>query len=431
MAAALTVGCVPADAPEAGEEAREAVRRLRLDTVPAVLIGRGRSEAAHQLHRVVGARRLDDGRVVVADGGSSEIRYFSAAGDHLLTAGSEGEGPGELAGILALALADGESVAVLDYRSGLTVFGGRGEVVREERIAPSGLGTGMPCRLAEDWRLLPDLSLLGVFEDNPSPPGCGPPPEGIWRMSALLARFGPGGGGRAGPGPDTLAVVPGTERNGPDYRVFGRTLALAVSGEWLFYADTGGDSIRSLRWAGGGRPDGSRSGRASRVGSASPAPGGSAGTDSIRELSFPIPFEARPVPAAARRHEARRMSGRPYDFPDGLPRIGRLLAGTDGLLWVAAYPEADMPISSWTTQRALAPLGHRWPLRWKGLDEDGNVVAELSTPPRFFPFEIGSDHVLGLRWSEMDVETVELYRLVEVSASSQAPRGPGGSEGTR
>lgn len=59
---------------------------------PAVEIGAVEGEEAYQLHRVAGALRLGDGRIVVANGGTSELRYYGPDGRHRHTAGGEGEG---------------------------------------------------------------------------------------------------------------------------------------------------------------------------------------------------------------------------------------------------------------------------------------------------------------------------------------------------
>ncbi|MYE18044.1 MAG: hypothetical protein F4Y07_16365, partial [Gemmatimonadetes bacterium] len=51
----------------------------------------------YQLYAVEDAARLADGRIAVANGGTGEIRFFSASGGHLASWGGIGEGPGEFA----------------------------------------------------------------------------------------------------------------------------------------------------------------------------------------------------------------------------------------------------------------------------------------------------------------------------------------------
>jgi hypothetical protein len=57
-------------------------------------IGEVDGEAPYILDRVASAVRLDDRRIAVIDGGSSEIRLFDADGRFLTAFGGEGDGPG-------------------------------------------------------------------------------------------------------------------------------------------------------------------------------------------------------------------------------------------------------------------------------------------------------------------------------------------------
>lgn len=68
----------------------------RLGDAPALEIGAvTTTNPAYELSRVASATRLSDGRIVVLEGQSSEIRVFGPDGTHLLTAGGQGGGPGE------------------------------------------------------------------------------------------------------------------------------------------------------------------------------------------------------------------------------------------------------------------------------------------------------------------------------------------------
>jgi hypothetical protein len=50
---------------------------------PTIMIGVNDQLPGHQLHGVRAAFRLTDGRIAIANGGSSEIRYFTARGEFL------------------------------------------------------------------------------------------------------------------------------------------------------------------------------------------------------------------------------------------------------------------------------------------------------------------------------------------------------------
>ena len=67
----------------------------RIGTEPAVSIGELDGEEPYLLARVGDALALSDGRIVVVNGGSNELRIFDALGNHVATWGGRGEGPGE------------------------------------------------------------------------------------------------------------------------------------------------------------------------------------------------------------------------------------------------------------------------------------------------------------------------------------------------
>ena len=69
----------------------------RVGDAAAVSIGVQQGDEAYQLYGVEDATRLSDGRIAVANAGTSEIRFFSADGGHLESWGRVGEGPGEFA----------------------------------------------------------------------------------------------------------------------------------------------------------------------------------------------------------------------------------------------------------------------------------------------------------------------------------------------
>lgn len=73
----------------------------RIGPEPVVTIGKREGEDPYLLNLVRGATRLRDGRIVVANGGSGELRFFDSLDNHLATRGGVGEGPGEFTRLLA------------------------------------------------------------------------------------------------------------------------------------------------------------------------------------------------------------------------------------------------------------------------------------------------------------------------------------------
>ena len=62
---------------------------------------------------LVGVVRLSDGRIVVADRGSGDLRFYDSAGDFLFRAGSSGEGPGEFRRLAWVGRLPGDSLVTL------------------------------------------------------------------------------------------------------------------------------------------------------------------------------------------------------------------------------------------------------------------------------------------------------------------------------
>lgn len=68
----------------------------RIREEPSLVLGALAAPREQLFHRIEGVTRLDDGTIVVLDGGSGELRAFDSSGRHLWSAGSWGDGTGEL-----------------------------------------------------------------------------------------------------------------------------------------------------------------------------------------------------------------------------------------------------------------------------------------------------------------------------------------------
>lgn len=90
------------------------------DTFPAgeavLTIGRSGDER-YEFFQVQDVIALSDGRIVVANRGSHEVRYYSPDGRHLASLGREGEGPGEFRVLGELQRLRGDTVVASDVRS--------------------------------------------------------------------------------------------------------------------------------------------------------------------------------------------------------------------------------------------------------------------------------------------------------------------------
>jgi hypothetical protein len=114
---------------------------------PLTVIGAAVAEQSSELYRVVGAARLSDERIVVANAGTNELRIFGSAGQFLNSAGRNGEGPGEFRSISSMVRLGGDTIAVYDARlQRISVFDHSGAFVRAHAIVgavlPYVIGVG-------------------------------------------------------------------------------------------------------------------------------------------------------------------------------------------------------------------------------------------------------------------------------------------------
>ncbi|HEY8376351.1 MAG: hypothetical protein FWJ74_00865 [Gemmatimonadota bacterium] len=58
-------------------------------------------------------------------------------------------------------------------------------------------------------------------------------------------------------------------------------------------------------------------------------------------------------------------------------------------------------------------------------DGNGRWLGVVALPPRFTPFQIGADFVLGREVDELDVQYVTLYRLEKPAGDDVAAPVPG------
>lgn len=103
----------------------------RIGTEPEVSIGAREGEGPYMLHRAQDALILSDGRIVVANTGSDELRVFDASGIHVATWGRRGEGPGEFSALVQVHRWRGDSLLALYSRARhLSVLDSEGNVGR-------------------------------------------------------------------------------------------------------------------------------------------------------------------------------------------------------------------------------------------------------------------------------------------------------------
>ena len=346
--------------------------------MPSVSIGELDGEDPYMLHQVSDAMTLSDGRIVVANRGSQELRVFDAQGVHLATWGREGEGPGEFNSLVAVADWRGDSlIAWHSQGERLSVFDLEGNLGRT---------------------MIPGDPSNSVEEASPG--------------GAILAS-GDGDGGFAlqigltreerrhyvldaeGKSVASVGIHPGSEyhmsASGDVYRMmtipFARSTHTAVWAGRFVVAPSDHYEVRAHD------PAGTLALVVRRE--HSPVTPASAHMEAyIDRLATRAPAGRQ----AERRRELREM----YDdvpLAETFPAFDDILADALGHLWVREY---DIP-----GEERPKPL-------WTVFDPDGRVLGFVETPAGLQVNEIGVGHILGRATDSLGVEYVQVWRLNRV-----------------
>lgn len=364
---------------KAGEE-------WRLSAEPTLEIGLTNGEAAYQFGQVSGAVRLSDGTLVVADGQSSQLRFFDRSGRHVRTVGREGGGPGEFKNLNPLT-AMGDSLVVGDQiNQRVTVFAPDGSLVRAVPLeAPGSDGFLRPVGSLRDGSLL--VVSGGMSREGAS--------NGVSRDSVTILRLPSGGA------PRPLGRFAGdemfTQGDGGAVmvspRAFGLSAEVVAVPDGFFYGAT--DSYRIGRY--------DAEGKLLRLINMQREPRKVTPDDIER-------YKERRREAFAqsgRRAQARQILERSLaamTFPETLPAYGEMRADPAGNLWVSDYQTTPDDPGKWTV-----------------FNPEGRVLGTVATPARMRVLDIGQDYVLGSWTDDLDVEHVRLFALEKPAGAARAP----------
>ena len=375
----LLAGCAAGDAAEptlvrdsAGiaivENSAEAVENAALWSLgeAELAIGVVEGEPAYQFHRVAGGALMPDGRIVVLNSGTQELRFFDASGRWLASGGGDGEGPGEFRAPVGLVPLAADSLLVWDGRlQRLSVFDGHGAFARTFRI--------------EQAVVNPDF--LGAFDDGSVAIldfRLDVPAQGFAISSSTIVRYA-----ADGTFTDSLGTFPwmeigmigSRERGMVGGRIFAPRSAAAVGRDrfWIGIAaepsieqyDRDGVLTRIVRWEAGDRTIGP--------------------DDRRRYIDERFTDPTSPMRAAYEE----------LDMHDRFPAHAELGADRDGNLWVKPY-------------RRPAQEG---PDTWLVFDPDGALLARVELPEELRVLEVGGDRLLAVRPDELEVERVVVYEL--------------------
>lgn len=354
-------------------------------TTPRVSIGQDPdADPAYQFAQVGSTLTLSDGRIVVVDGASSEVRWFSPSGEHLHTSGGRGQGPGEFTYAARAYRRTGDTLAVENRpRIKHVLFSPEGDLVREEVQDFESLlafGPFMEC----GSRSLPDQSLVTCVQEAGRPAPVPDPGPGLLRNVHRFVRI---------PwdmsGVDTLGLNGGIEQFGI---AAGERTSFAVhpfhSRTWMAVAENplrigiARNPHYSIEiWT----PEGHLE-RIIRRAGARRAPS----ETELRAAQNVLPLYATGDEALAARFVAEVPS------PDSIPAVQGLVFSRSGELFVARTP--------WL--RDATTVGE-----WDIFDPTGRWSGTLQLPPRFRITEVGTDYLLGIATDELDVQSIEVWDL--------------------
>jgi hypothetical protein len=346
-----------------------------LAATPVLDIGGAEAEEADALFQVADALRLSDGRVVVANGGSADVRYYTVDGAHLRTTGRRGEGPGEFQRPRLLLPLAGDSVLVVDGRRA-SVLDPEGAFARDFLIGGTGPSVGAVGRLA-DGTMLATANVMRMEELV----------DGLQRIDIGLVRLAVDGTVL-----DTLVVVPGAERvirtegtGGQISRIsimtppFAKSTVYAAGGEVLVVGTQDAPQLEVYSTDGTLR-------RIIRTGASMPPV-----TEDHLEAWYQRQRAAMPA-------ELRAQFAERPDYADAgkvVPPYAAVELDDAGNIWILDYDDRINPAGGWSVY-----------------DAEGRLVARVRMPETFRPQHIGQDFVLGVERDDLDVEHVRLYPLI-------------------
>jgi hypothetical protein len=342
---------------------------------PSVSIGGDETDSMSVLSRVQSATSFADGRIVIANYGTRQLRFHDSNGRFLKSVGRLGAGPGEFNWLGKALRTEGDSLIFWDPNNArLSVFDSAGRFVRAVPLR-SGQGISFPAPIGR----ASDGSLIGLT---------GPltMAVGAIRNPVIVVRYGPD----LAP-IDTIAKRPGSERFTHPCRggmcgydaPFARSTRAVFRHDRLYVGsadryeieviDLEGRVIRSIRLA---RP--------------------------TREVSRDEAARQRDTfLGQARNPEQRRRLEEVYALmtvPTAMPAYQDLTVDRAGNLWVEEYRVTDDEAPSWTV-----------------FDTAGRMMGTIRTPRALRIDEINDDFLLGVFRDSLDVEQVRMHRISKPS----------------
>jgi hypothetical protein len=336
---------------------------------------------AHEFFIVSDVLRLRDGRLVVSDVGSSQVRFYAPDGQFIGATGRSGDGPGEFRNVRTLSRMRGDSIAAYDVRlNRLTVMDSNGVVGRVVSL-------GSAFARARHLRALGDSTFLGLVDSF-----SGTARRGRYRIPYAVVRLS-----ATGTVMDTVTHISGREGfateavDGPlPFRKEGH---LAIQGQDFVVGSA--DSLMFDRYMLSGR-------HVQRTA----VPGYDLQltpeqVDSVRLTLYPASERPPPPPSVVDFIEAVEIS-------DSRPAYSRLLLDAAGYVWAAQFHGQTQAESV---------------IEWEIFSPEGDWLGAMRTPAGFDVLQIGADYIVGVRRDDVDMEHVEVRYLNRALVATGIPLG--------
>ena len=351
---------------------------IPVSTEPDLLIGTETGVPEYELYRVTDVRELPDGRLVVANSGSSELRFFSSTGHHLFSHGSGGSGPGEYRVIDGIHVFAEDSIAVFDqFNQRISILRTDGRLLNTIALADAqgnrlGRGQyvigysahgpvvsygGRSFSSGDTTQVTRDTLRLAIFDTTERLLG----PARLSYLDSENFVYSNGGSVSVGPLP------------------FGRSTFLATNGDSIVVADNTSFSLTISNWKTGQTSTASLLGNQQSLDRAIIA-------DFKDEAMASIPERWRTV---------RRRALEETPFPSHVAPYDQLLLDDRGAVWLR-----------------LSPAGSDH-ARWIVVESEG-LTRWLRLPAEFEPTQAGDSWILGVLTDELGVEVVVRYRIREI-----------------
>lgn len=346
----------------------------RLSEDPVLTVGVDMGPEEYQFSDVSGILLFDDGSLVVADGGTREIRFFDSEGEFRNSTGGNGEGPGEFRSITGLGRFDGDSVWVYDFwLRRISIFDSEGQFGRTALLnAEIPRLTSLGRVSNGDFIFVQTFSSAGVSAENRL---------GLVRHPVAITAFN-----SMGEFKDTIGLYPGRELvlREEDGRIvmgmppFGHNAVAAVGGLSVFVGDAEDYEVQVLGPTGDLQRILRRSGLELGISDADREAW-------IERLVSDVPSDVRP---------GLRAQLQDIPAPATRPAYSRIMADQLGFLWVAEYVHVvDQPRV------------------WDVFGLEGQWFGSVETPENFSPLEIFEDKMVGVHKDDFDVERIWILPL--------------------